>query len=144
MDAPALHHDVEFHPGEAGFGSADGAVPVTTTAAHEYVEACIMLALGEGPAYGYGLKAELDELGLSGLDRGRIYRALRSMEADGLVVSHWDTAGRGPARRTYDLTSRGHQRLAAQAVAVRRQRRQLTRFLSRFERVRPVPSEAVA
>ncbi len=144
MNAPAVHHDVDFRPEEAGFGSPEGAVPVTTTAAHDYVEACIMLALGEGPAYGYALKAEVDELGLSGLDRGRIYRALRSMEADGLVVSHWDTAGRGPARRTYDLTFRGHQRLAAQADAVRRQRRQLSRFLSRFERVRPVPSEAVA
>jgi len=144
MDASTLHHDVDFRPEEAAFGSPVGAVPATTTQAHEYVEACIMLALGEGPAYGYGLKAELDELGLSGLDRGRIYRALRTMEAEGLVVSHWETAGRGPARRTYDLTAAGHRRLAAQAVGVRRQRRQLSRFLSRYERVRPASSEAVA
>lgn len=154
MDAPVLHHEAPgagpqrdhaaFSPERAGIGPTVGPVPATTTAAHEYVEACIMVTLGEGPAYGYGLKADLDELGLAGLDRGRIYRALRAMEAEGLVASHWDTAGRGPARRTYDLTAHGHRRLAAQAVAVRRQRRELSRFLSRYERVRTGRSEEVA
>lgn len=99
-----------------------------------------MLALGERPAYGYQLKGELDQLGLGSLDRGRIYRALRAMEAEGLVVSHWETASRGPARRTYDLTPRGHDRLRAQVLAVRRQRRQLSRFLARYERA-PRPAE---
>ncbi|MGI8686811.1 MAG: PadR family transcriptional regulator [Acidimicrobiales bacterium] len=150
MDAPAVHHDVDRSGGRIGhasFGRGEADIdvaPAMTTTAHEYVEACIMLALGEGPAYGYGLKGALDELGLSGLDRGRIYRALRTMEAEGLVISHWETADRGPARRTYELTARGHGRLGAQAVAVRRQRRQLSRFLSRYERVRPPQSEAVA
>lgn len=136
--APALaasgHETV---PGPAG-------PPPASTALYEYVEACLMLALGERPAYGYELKGELDELGLESLDRGRIYRALRSMEAEGLVASHWETAGRGPARRTYDLTPRGHERLRSQVLAVRRQRRQLSRFLSRYERVRPTQSDAVA
>ena len=115
-----------------------------SSAAHEYVEACLMLALGERPAYGYELKGELDRLGLESLDRGRIYRALRGMEAQGLVVSHWETASRGPARRTYDLTSRGQDRLRGQVLAVRRQRRQLSRFLARYERTRPAQSGAVA
>jgi DNA-binding PadR family transcriptional regulator len=124
----------------------DGAEPGPTASAyHEYVEACLMLALGERPAYGYELKSDLEELGLPSVERGRIYRALRSMEAAGLVVSHWETASRGPARRTYELTSLGHERLGAQVLAVRRQRRQLSRFLSRYERVRPTAaSDAVA
>jgi PadR family transcriptional regulator, regulatory protein PadR len=151
MSSRALHHDPDHGGRRAAFPGADdvlraqaGAGPTATMAAHEYVQACIMLALGEGPAYGYGLKVELDELGLSGLDRGRIYRALRTMEVDGLVVSHWETADRGPARRTYELTADGHGRLAAQVVGVRRQRRQLSRFLARYERVRAVPADAVA
>lgn len=109
-----------------------------------YLEACIMLALEERPAYGYDLKRQLDDMGLSALDRGRIYRALRSMEAEGLVRSAWDTAGRGPARRIYDLEPLGVEQLEAQVLTVRRQRRQLTRFLSRYERVRVSRSEAVA
>lgn len=159
MDAPDTHDDpkgpaTRVRPARFGdrdadvrdggpAGGRDEAGP-TPTAAHEYVEACLMLALGEGPAYGYALKGELDDLGLEGLDRGRIYRALRAMEAAGVVVSHWETAGRGPARRTYDLTPRGHERLQAQVLAVRRQRRQLSRFLSRYERSRPAQSDAVA
>lgn len=115
---------------------------VTTTGG--FLEACIMLALEERPAYGYDLKRQLDDMGLSILDRGRIYRSLRSMEADGLVRSVWDTAGRGPARRIYDLEPLGVRQLEAQVLAVRGQRRQLTRFLARYERVRAARSEAVA
>lgn len=110
----------------------------------EYVEACLLLALGERPAYGYELKRELDDLGLQGPDRGRIYRALHAMEGRGLVASHWDTAGRGPARRTYDLTPTGFDHLRAQVLAVRRQRRNLTRFLARFQRVSSNRTDAVA
>ena len=154
MDAPAVHDDVEpagnrLPPArrpERNEPRFDAAPEIAAPSAsfHEYVEACLMLALGERSAYGYELKGELDELGLESLERGRIYRALRSMEAAGLVVSHWETASRGPARRTYDLTPLGHERLLAQVHAVRRQRRQLSRFLSRFERARPAPSDAVA
>lgn len=119
--------------------------PVSPTAvSYEYVEGCLLLALVERPAYGYELKTSLDDLGLDGLDRGRIYRTLRAMEAEGLVVSHWETAERGPARRTYDLTARGEDRLRALTLNVRRQRRQLSRFLSRAERAQTARSHAVA
>lgn len=154
MDAPAAQHTVDpagtrLRPalapgaGNARFDRA-GDLPPVSTPFHEYVEACLMLALVERSAYGYELKGEIDDLGLQSLERGRIYRALRSMEAEGLVVSHWETAGRGPARRTYDLTTCGQDRLRAQVLAVRRQRRQLSRFLSRYERARPAQSDAVA
>lgn len=103
-----------------------------------------MLSLGERPAYGYQLKGELDELGLQNLERGRIYRVLRSMEAVGLAVSRWETATRGPARRTYELTAHGYELLGARALVVRRQRRQLRRFPVRYERIRPAESDAVA
>ena len=39
-----------------------------------------------------------------------------AMEERGLVTSWWDTASRGPARRTYDLTPLGHDRLESQAA----------------------------
>lgn len=63
------------------------------------------------------------------------------------MAGHVDTrstAGRGPARRTYDLTPVGHERLRAQVLAVGRKRRQLSRFISRCERLRPTQSDAVA
>ncbi|MGH9282862.1 MAG: PadR family transcriptional regulator [Acidimicrobiales bacterium] len=128
MDHRFAHHD------------EDGDVVATAG----FVEACILLALDESSAYGYQLKTTLDDFGLHGLDRGRIYRALRSMEAAGLVISQWDTTTRGPARRNYDLLPAGREALQAQVLSVRRQRRQLSRFLSRFQRVNNAGSEAVA
>lgn len=112
----------------------------------DHLEACLLLALAERPAYGYGLKrtlADLD-LDLDLPDLGRIYRTLRSMEERGLVASRWDTGGSGPARRTYDLTAAGGDRLQAQAAAARRSRRALTRFLGRYERLALPHSGAVA
>ena len=113
-------------------------------AAPGFLEACILLALDAKPAYGYELKGELDDLGFHDVDRGRIYRALRAMEAAGLVRSRWDTTSRGPARRIYDLEPCGQGALRAQVLAIRRQRRQLSRFLGRFERAAAAHSEAVA
>ena len=110
----------------------------------EYVEACLLLSLAERPAYGYELKRELDDFGVELPDRGRIYRALRSMEERGLVISRWDTASRGPARRIYDVTALGYDRLDLQVGVVRRRRRQLRRFLTRYERMGTGRSGAVA
>lgn len=119
--------------------------PSRDPASQEYVEACLLLSLAERPAYGYELTRALDDLGIEVADRGRIYRALRSMEERGLVTSHWDTTtSRGPARRTYDVTALGHDRLDMQVGAVRRRRRQLNRFLARYERIGAGRSGAVA
>ncbi|MGH9179260.1 MAG: helix-turn-helix transcriptional regulator [Acidimicrobiales bacterium] len=128
-----MDHDIEHE--------ADAAGPV---AAPGFLEACIMLALDAKPTYGYQLKGELDDLGFHFIDRGRIYRALRAMEAAGQVRSRWDTTSRGPARRIYDLEPPGQEALRAQVLAVRRQRRQLSRFLGRYERAALARSKAVA
>ena len=38
---------------------------------------------------------------------GNVYRALRALEDDGLVVSEWRRDLPGPAKRTYTLTDDG-------------------------------------
>ncbi|MCX7843931.1 MAG: helix-turn-helix transcriptional regulator [Candidatus Bipolaricaulota bacterium] len=63
------------------------------------------------------------------LDPGALYRALRSMEEEGLVRSFWDTSGSGPARRVYALTDAGWDYPRAWAVFLRRLREELDRFL---------------
>ena len=40
-----------------------------------------------------------------------IYRHLRQLENDGLVLSEWETEGAGPARRVYRLTAEGREML---------------------------------
>ena len=61
----------------------------------------------------------MSAFGFEALDRGSVYRTLRQLEKDGLVISGWDTSKDGPARRLYSLTDagprlpRGVRRLAA-------------------------------
>ncbi len=95
-----------------------------------FVMPCLLLLLHEGPAHGYDLVERLIPFGFSS-EPPVVYRNLRRMEAEGLVESAWDTSGKGPARRVYWLTSRGHEHLDAWTVAIKYQRRVLGTFLDR-------------
>ncbi len=67
-----------------------------------------LLAILKGwSAYGYDLVQRLEDAGFGEYNKGTVYRALRHMEAMGLVSSAWDTSNTGPARRMYQLTKAG-------------------------------------
>jgi DNA-binding PadR family transcriptional regulator len=76
------------------------------------------LLLRESPAHGYDLHERLRALGFGRDDPGRLYRALRTLESDGLVRSVWEKSTSGPDRRTYELTRAGAEHLhdCAQAL----------------------------
>ncbi len=95
-----------------------------------FVLPCLLLLLREGPAHGYDLVDRLAPFGFSS-DPPVVYRNLRRMEADGLVESSWDTSGKGPARRVYQLTGRGVSHLDSWTIAIRYQRDVLNTFLKR-------------
>jgi len=46
-------------------------------------------------------------IGEERVDVGNVYRALRALEEEGLVVSEWQAGLPGPAKRTYTLTEEG-------------------------------------
>src|SRR3954452_14462544 len=85
-----------------------------------YLPACLLLLIGDAPSYGYDLRDRLAGLGLVQRDWGQLYRTLRGMEREGLVLSCWETSEAGPARRTYHVTERGAQRLEAWATGLER------------------------
>lgn len=74
---------------------------------------CLLLLIAEGEGkHGYELSGALRELGLDvSAEGGRLYRALRRLEAEGLVDSDWDTRSSGPARRIYAATEAGREYL---------------------------------
>lgn len=77
---------------------------------YRFVEPVLLYLLKKkGHAYGYELVGELNEHALtdSTIERGAVYRTLRTLEANGNVVSDWDVSGTGPARRQYRLTPSG-------------------------------------
>jgi poly-beta-hydroxybutyrate-responsive repressor len=69
------------------------------------------------------------------VDPGMLYRTLRQFEQDGQVTSSWDTEGRGPARRVYQLTDAGYEYLEWWVADIRKTRTQLDQFLAKYESV---------
>ena len=100
-----------------------------------YLRASLLLLIAETPAHGYDLLDQIAGLGLHSVDPGGLYRALRVMEADGLVASEWEHSTAGPARRTYRLTEDGVDWLHAWAGALREGRRFLSAYLGRYDKI---------
>jgi len=95
------------------------------------IEPAVLYLLGKGEAaHGYDLLAEVNAMGLTEtqVDPGAIYRALRQLEAEGAVVSAWDTSGGGPARRNYELTELGRARLASWVTVITRRAEAMAAF----------------
>lgn len=109
-----------------------------------YLRASLLLLIGEAPAHGYDLLDQIAGLGLHSVDPGGLYRALRVMESEGLVVSEWEHSSAGPARRTYRLTTDGVDWLHAWAGALRESHRYLSAYLQRYDGVAAQPGGPLA
>jgi PadR family transcriptional regulator len=93
-------------------------------------EPALLLLVSDGPTHGYELLERLP--GLIGEDRvdvGNVYRALRALEDEGLVVSEWQAELPGPAKRTYTLTDEGRALLTEWLGSLEALRESLTTFL---------------
>lgn len=100
--------------------------------ARSLLRPAILLLLKERASHGYELVSRLGDLGLEVPDFGGLYRALRTMEEEGLVSSSWGTPARGPARRVYALTPEGEDQLRESAPALVQQRRAIGGLLDRY------------
>ncbi|HTP89993.1 MAG TPA: PadR family transcriptional regulator [Bryobacteraceae bacterium] len=77
-----------------------------------HTAAMILQAISAGYVYGYTV------MEVTGLPSGTVYPALRRMERDELIVSHWERqsaadAALRPARKYYGITRRGINSLDA-------------------------------
>lgn len=98
-----------------------------------FLRPCLLLLLHESPAHGYDLRERLRPLGFSRDDSGRLYRALRALEAAGLVRSTWHSSSGGPDRRTYEITPAGEARLVDAAEELKTMYAILDTFLGRCD-----------
>lgn len=104
----------------------------------------LLVLLSDGPTHGYELLERLPEtIGDDRVDVGNVYRALRALEDEGLVVSEWSGDLPGPAKRTYTLTPDGEAALASWVVSLEALRDELGLFVERArkggEHVRKTP-----
>jgi PadR family transcriptional regulator, regulatory protein PadR len=93
-------------------------------------EPALLLLVSRGPTHGYELLERLPSLiGEERVDVGNVYRALRALEDDGLVVSEWRADLPGPAKRSYTLTDQGRALLDAWLDSLGTLRDSLATFL---------------
>jgi len=99
-----------------------------------FIQPWLLLLLLQKPSHGYELMERLaQDEETPNTDPGMLYRTLRQIEEDGLVRSSWDTEGKGPARRLYEVTPEGVEYLHTWTINIRRTRNRLDRFLSVYE-----------
>jgi PadR family transcriptional regulator PadR len=100
---------------------------------YRFVEPVVLLLLRKkGRSYGYDLSNGLEGHALTDavIERAALYRTLRNLEANGNVVSEWETEGSGPARRVYRLTKRGEEHLQEWADVLEHVAGSMKRFVS--------------
>lgn len=93
----------------------------------------LLLLICERPGHGYDLIERLDRLGAGGAEPGQVYRVLRALERDRLVVSAWIPSESGPARRRYELTAEGLAALEAWMARLGRLRAVVGACLARWD-----------
>jgi PadR family transcriptional regulator, regulatory protein PadR len=98
-----------------------------------FMRACLFLLVAEDASHGYDLLERLRAFGLKGADPGGLYRALRAMEQEGLMLSEWEVSDIGPARRKYVLTDEGRDWLHAWAGTLRETSKIVDGYLERYE-----------
>jgi poly-beta-hydroxybutyrate-responsive repressor len=114
--------------------SSDTEKPSGRVRQHRYLQPCLLMGLDLKPSYGYELIQNIQQFGFveGQAPPGMIYRHLRQLEQDGLVVSKWVTEISGPAKRIYRLTEEGRQVLALWVERMTRQAETLQKFISLY------------
>ena len=99
-----------------------------------YIQPSILMGLLSRPCYGYDLINTIQQYGFidGQAPPGMIYRHLRRLEEDGLVVSEWNTQEAGAAKRMYTITADGRQVLAIWIDYMTVQAEKLQKFVSMY------------
>jgi PadR family transcriptional regulator PadR len=102
-----------------------------------YIQPSILLALKQKPSYGYELIQQIPQFGFveGQVPPGMIYRHLRELEDNGLVLSEWETEGTGPAKRVYRLTEEGLEILEFWIGYMKNQTEKLMNFIEMYQAV---------
>jgi PadR family transcriptional regulator PadR len=98
-----------------------------------FVEPALLLALSNGETHGYDLAEQIEAISGERVDLGNLYRLLRSLEDDDIVVSKWRDDRSGRAKRTYRITAEGRLVLDAWVDALRDTQQMLRGFLRRYD-----------
>ncbi len=98
----------------------------------DFLAPFVLLAVSLQRSHGYVIEDYLRALGLFGITMSTLYRTLRQMEKDGLLVSSWEPGPTGPARRVYTITDSGHVWLDSSTSMLNAYRDTIDRFFGLY------------
>lgn len=103
--------------------------------AGRFVEACLLCLLKEEKSYGYNLMGRLMAFGFEedSINISIIYRRLRSMEDEGLVISSWRESDQGPKKRMYEITEEGIIELDNWILLLKDRKQRITSIIDKYE-----------
>jgi len=93
----------------------------------------VLALLARGKSHGYDLAQRLQDVELFAEippDTSGVYKALKSMEEEGLVSASWELGDAGPAKRRYALTKDGKACLKRWAETLENYRNQIDGLLA--------------
>lgn len=97
-----------------------------------FLEAWLLLMLRTWGGHGYALAENMTRMGFFGIDHTRIYRQLRDLEKRGFLLSSWEAASFGPAKRVYKVTAAGEQFLSVWAHTLQGYSKMMEAFTSMY------------
>lgn len=97
------------------------------------IQPMLLLLILKKPTHGYELIQSFNAVHEGEIvEPGTIYRNLRRMEKEGVVLSSWEAAESGPARRKYDITEKGITALQEAVLKLEQQKQQIEDFLNNY------------
>ena len=118
--------------GTEGFG-APRAVP------KDFLTPWLLLLLHNWNMHGYQLMQTMTISGLASFDPTTVYRALRRLEEEGLIISGWETGDSGPAKRVYSITEAGEKFLQTWTSVLKQYQDVLDRFFELYAEAKQTP-----
>lgn len=103
---------------------------------YRHTPAFILLFLARENLYGAALLNKMHgELPCCRADSAVIYRSLQELEEEGAVKSYWETDTSGPARKWYQITEKGLERLKEFKDDIEMRKRNLEFFLDAYKNI---------
>ena len=108
----------------------------------DFLTPWLLLLLHNWSMHGYQLMQMMTISGLAAFDPTTVYRALRRLEEEGLIVSGWETGDSGPAKRVYSITEAGEKILQTWTSALEQYQGILDRFFELYTEATRTPHRA--
>jgi poly-beta-hydroxybutyrate-responsive repressor len=98
----------------------------------DFLTPWLLLLLHNWRMHGYQIIQMMTISGLAAFDPTTVYRTLRRLEEEGLIISGWEMSESGPAKRVYSITKVGEKFLQTWASVLKEYQDVLDRFFELY------------